>query len=82
MISDADIEKMKRDMPPEVLNKATEIYDDILNAVEYHNKFKLMSNTELAEALMLDVWSELPMWSAFSELIDVVIERLMGNEEL
>jgi hypothetical protein len=30
----------------------------------------------------LDVWSELPMWSAVSELIEVVIERLMGNEEL
>lgn len=82
MSMDENIEKMKRNLSPEQLDKATQIYNQILNAVEYHNKFKLLSNTELAEALMLDVWSELPMWSAVSELIEVVIERLMGNEEL
>jgi hypothetical protein len=82
MSMDENIEKMKRNLSPEQLDKATQIYNQILNAVEYHNKFKLMSNTELAEALMLDVWSELPMWSAFSELIQEVIERLQGNEKL
>ena len=82
MSMDENIEKMKRNLSPEQLNKATQLYNQIFDAVGHYNKYKIMTNKELAQSLMLDVWSEIPMWSEFSELIDVVIERLMGNEEL
>ena len=82
MSSDENIEKMKRSLSPETLNKATQLYSQIFDAVGYHDKYKTMTNNELANALMLDVWAELPMWSAFSELIQEVIERLQGNEKL
>jgi hypothetical protein len=51
----------------------------------YRNQYPLIpfhSRKEDENELMLDVWAELPMWSAFSELLEVVIERLQGNEEL
>ena len=58
------------------------IYNQIFDAVSYYNKYKVMANAQLANELMLDVWAKLPMWSEFSELLEVVIERLQGNEEL
>ena len=82
MSSDENIEMMKRNMSPETLNKATQLHNKILDVVSYHNKYKVMTNAQLANELMLDVWAELPMWSEFSELLEVVIERLQGNEKL
>ena len=81
MISDKSKEKFKNNLSPEATEKALNLYDEISKAINIHNKLETMSNKELAQVLLLDVWAELPIWSTFSSLIEEVIDRLMEEKE-
>jgi len=78
-------DKLKREMmqnlPPEVVAKQKEFYDLIMKAVGEYNRFKYMTNEQLANELINGPWADLPMFSEWSNLLDIVIERLKVGKE-
>jgi hypothetical protein len=66
---------------PEDLEKATKLYDRIINSTKCAKKYQEMTDFELARELMKDVWAEIPLFTRLSELISECIDRLKGGEE-
>jgi len=58
------------------MKKATELYDAIVSAMRCQQKLREKSNAELADLLINHVWSEEELFTAKSELIDEIANRL------
>lgn len=48
--------------------------------MKHAQKYQSMTNEELAYALINGPWAELPVFSEFSDLLEVVVDRLKGGE--
>lgn len=50
------------------------------SSMKHAQKYQSMTNEELAYALINGPWAELPVFSEFSDLLEVVVDRLKGGE--
>ena len=62
-----------------------QISDDFTKAIvhdcEENAEIKKLTNEELAERLINEVWAEMPLMSTASNLVDVAIDRLQNENE-
>ena len=76
-----DKEKIKREMiqnmTPEQLQRGAEVYDLLVQATKDDQKYRAMTNAELAREL-LNIWGEIPIFTKASNLLDEIIMRLGG----
>ncbi len=79
-----DKEKIKREMiqnmTQEALQHGAELYDLLVQATKDDQRYRSMTNAELAKELMV-LWGEIPMFAKFSNLLDEVMMRLGGVRE-
>lgn len=75
-MDDKERREMISNMPPEIKERAVELYDSLVQAMRDNKRFEHMSNKQLADELINGPWAELPMFDQWSNLIDVVVDRL------
>lgn len=58
----------------------TDLLDDLDKSIRDYEMYNAMTNRQLADALMLGPWAEEKLFSQFSTLLEVIIERLEKEE--
>jgi hypothetical protein len=75
-ISQEDLRKVLEKNP----QRSIDLYNQLTQSTEQTRRYEAMTNAELAEELLTEIWADLPMFSKQSDLVDVVIERLKDGE--